>query len=105
MDQLLFESLLREAELYYNTQIQQKADARREARIRAEQMRQQILIDNRAHINGHRLLDVKEINEKIECPICMEDKSNAVITKCNHKFCMDCIKEIKSGKCPLCRGC
>jgi hypothetical protein len=105
MNNVLFESLLREAELYYNRQIQLKIDSRREARIRAEIMRQQMIIDNMSNMNVNRKLEVRIINETMECPICMITKDNIVLTRCNHKFCMDCIKEIKSGKCPYCRQC
>jgi hypothetical protein len=105
MDNALFESLLREAELHYSAEIQRKADARREARIRAEIMRQQIILDNREgiHYRRNRHLEVTPIDEIIECPICMETKNNIVITKCKHKFCMDCVSSVKSGKCPYCR--
>ncbi len=41
------------------------------------------------------------------CPICMNDicKVNYVITKCNHKFCFDCLCNACNTKseCPLCR--
>jgi len=48
----------------------------------------------------------KEIDDI--CPICMNDicKVNYVITKCNHKFCFDCLCKACNVKneCPLCRN-
>ena len=52
-----------------------------------------------------------DIQEKTidECPICYSDLSNNnfIITKCNHKFCVDCIfkhfQNDNGNKCPLCR--
>jgi hypothetical protein len=42
------------------------------------------------------------------CPICMNNicKVNYVITKCNHKFCFDCLCKACNSKneCPLCRA-
>ena len=49
--------------------------------------------------------DISELLfEEIECPICSETKMLTRKTKCNHKFCDDCLKEwLKSNKkCPFC---
>ena len=42
-----------------------------------------------------------------ECPICMDDVKNAVITTCGHVFCRGCVENWlinESAKCPLCRA-
>lgn len=42
-----------------------------------------------------------------ECPICMDDVTNAVITACGHVFCRSCVEHWlmnEDAKCPLCRG-
>jgi hypothetical protein len=53
-----------------------------------------------------------ELNEKTECPICLEEVKtiNVLKTNCNHKFCGECIMkklEIDRSKCapncPMCR--
>ena len=45
--------------------------------------------------------------EKDDCPICYEEimDKNFCVTKCGHKFCMDCMpKHLQNNqKCPLCR--
>ena len=46
--------------------------------------------------------------EKADCPICYEEikDTNFCVTKCGHKFCMDCMpKHLQNNqKCPLCRS-
>ena len=53
-------------------------------------------------------IDNNTKNEKIyeECPICITDFSNnekVVKLKCNHKFHYNCIINVKSNSCPICR--
>lgn len=56
------------------------------------------------------VLDNIPVEEDISCPICLEniEKSKLIITKCGHKFCMDCItvlfKNTKYINCPSCKG-
>jgi hypothetical protein len=95
---ILLQNILNEANSTYNNALQERRNTRDAARI----LRQQIALDNQQHANNNKL-KFTIINDTIECPICMEIKNNTVITKCNHKFCIDCIKEIKSDKCPYCR--
>ena len=51
-----------------------------------------------------------EVQQDTECPICYNEleSKNIFITKCNHKFCGDCIfKHFQKDNgefCPLCRG-
>lgn len=44
-----------------------------------------------------------ESEEIEECPICFDDLERYIITECNHKFHLECIKKINNFKCPLCR--
>lgn len=42
-----------------------------------------------------------------ECPICMEDVADAIITSCGHVFCRDCIENWllnNVADCPMCRS-
>ena len=41
---------------------------------------------------------------EIECPICSDTKMVCRKTKCNHKFCDECLQEWlkESKKCPTC---
>lgn len=40
------------------------------------------------------------------CPVCMNQMSDAMITSCGHVFCQSCVSQITSRRlnCPLCRG-
>jgi len=44
------------------------------------------------------------INEKDNCPICLDDIDTVRITQCNHRFCDSCLSTWiqKSRRCPLC---
>lgn len=46
----------------------------------------------------------KNVNEKINCPICTLDYEEGLVTNCNHKFCKDCLsKWLETNiKCPYC---
>lgn len=43
--------------------------------------------------------------EKIECPICLEEKKYCVLTMCGHQFCGKCLaKHVeKKNDCPVCK--
>ncbi len=39
------------------------------------------------------------------CSICLEDlSSNIIELNCKHQYHIECIKQVKNNKCPLCRG-
>eukprot|EP00794_Sanderia_malayensis_P009927 gene9927-10945_t len=56
-----------------------------------------------------QLLQVLAAGDSEECSICLDNLTNAVITRCAHVFCHGCITDVidSSGLevlCPLCRG-
>lgn len=46
---------------------------------------------------------MKDLKQKIECPICMDiiEEGQLKITNCGHNYCSQCFKEI--DKCAICR--
>jgi SWI/SNF-related matrix-associated actin-dependent regulator of chromatin subfamily A3 len=46
------------------------------------------------------------IDSQEDCPICLDNFKNPVITKCAHSFCTACIEKVIEGqkKCPMCRA-
>lgn len=45
--------------------------------------------------------------EQLTCPSCKVNKKDAVLTKCFHVFCLECLKtryETRQRKCPKCNG-
>lgn len=53
---------------------------------------------------GEKLLDKSELDETV-CSICLEDLSSGTIHKltCDHEYHYDCIIQIESPYCPICR--
>ncbi len=45
------------------------------------------------------------IESQSECPVCIDDMTQPVITHCKHAFCQACITRViqVQGKCPMCR--
>ena len=50
---------------------------------------------------------IENENEQIDCPVCMEPlgKLNNCVSKCGHKFCLECLLKSyrKKNNCPMCR--
>jgi SWI/SNF-related matrix-associated actin-dependent regulator of chromatin subfamily A3 len=46
------------------------------------------------------------IESQEECPVCMDDLKDPVITHCKHSFCRGCITQVIQiqKKCPMCRA-
>lgn len=57
-----------------------------------------------SHIKNEMIEMYEDLKKKIECPICFENmnKENLYITKCGHKICKECYKQV--DKCPICRA-
>ena len=51
---------------------------------------------------------ILEINDNLECPICLEVKRGISQPRCEHTLCIDCFKKCyydgKHMRCPLCRS-
>ena len=50
---------------------------------------------------------VKELNNKISCPICCEiiDPANLKLTNCGHKYCNDCFNKLEESGYTECSVC
>ncbi|XP_076345539.1 E3 ubiquitin-protein ligase Bre1 isoform X3 [Tachypleus tridentatus] len=51
--------------------------------------------------------EIREYKENLTCPSCKVKKKDAVLSKCFHVFCFDCLKtryETRQRKCPKCNG-
>ncbi len=42
------------------------------------------------------------LNE-LRCSICLEDLNEALMLPCSHRFCRECVENVKNGACPLCK--
>ena len=53
------------------------------------------------------LEEIREYKEQLTCPSCKVNRKDAVLTKCFHVFCYDCLKtryDSRQRKCPKCNG-
>ena len=51
--------------------------------------------------------EIKEYKEQLTCPSCKVNKKDAVMTKCFHVFCLECLRtryETRQRKCPKCNA-
>lgn len=51
--------------------------------------------------------EIREYKEMLTCPSCKVKRKDAVLTKCFHVFCMDCLRtryETRQRKCPKCNA-
>ncbi|XP_059165913.1 E3 ubiquitin-protein ligase Bre1-like [Physella acuta] len=49
----------------------------------------------------------KRMQEQLTCPSCKVNKKDAVLTKCFHVFCLECLRtryETRQRKCPKCNA-
>ncbi|VDL14883.1 unnamed protein product [Hymenolepis diminuta] len=47
------------------------------------------------------------LSEQLACPTCKTHKKDAILTKCFHVFCLNCLKtryETRNRKCPKCNA-
>ncbi|XP_074640855.1 E3 ubiquitin-protein ligase Bre1-like [Tubulanus polymorphus] len=53
------------------------------------------------------LEEIKEYKEQLTCPSCKVKKKDAILTKCFHVFCLECLRtryETRQRKCPKCNA-
>uniref|UniRef100_A0A1I7ZPI5 E3 ubiquitin protein ligase n=1 Tax=Steinernema glaseri TaxID=37863 RepID=A0A1I7ZPI5_9BILA len=51
--------------------------------------------------------EIREMKDMLKCPSCKVKTKDAILTKCFHVFCMDCLKtryETRRRKCPKCNA-
>ncbi len=51
--------------------------------------------------------EIKEYKEQLRCPSCKVKQKDAVLTKCFHVFCFDCLQkryDTRQRKCPKCNA-
>jgi len=51
--------------------------------------------------------EIREYKEQLTCPSCKVKKKDAVLTKCFHVFCLECLRtryETRQRKCPKCNA-
>lgn len=89
-----------EAEAYKNKRLQEEYI---QFKRKAERMKNMEM--NCATYDEVLLEEIREYKEVLTCPSCKIKKKNAVLSKCFHVFCYDCLRtryETRQRKCPKC---
>lgn len=42
--------------------------------------------------------------QSVDCPICLETRSEALILPCTHRICFHCFERLETETCPICRA-
>lgn len=46
----------------------------------------------------------RQDSQNVDCPICFETRSDAIILPCTHRICFHCFERLETGTCPMCRA-
>ncbi|XKL63504.1 hypothetical protein PGB90_005868 [Kerria lacca] len=90
-----------EAEAYKNNRLQEEIA---QLKRKVERMKK---IEAAGTPNIVLMEEIKEYKETLTCPSCKVKRKDAVLTKCFHVFCWDCLKaryETRQRKCPKCNA-
>lgn len=64
-------------------------------------------IENAGSTDKVMVEEIREYKETLTCPSCKINRKDAVLTKCFHVFCLDCLRtryETRQRKCPKCNA-
>lgn len=90
-----------EAEAYKNNRLQEEIA---QLKRKVERMKK---IEAAGTPNIVLMEEIREYKETLTCPSCKVKRKDAVLTKCFHVFCWDCLKaryETRQRKCPKCNA-
>ncbi|XP_063973594.1 E3 ubiquitin-protein ligase Bre1 isoform X1 [Diachasmimorpha longicaudata] len=90
-----------EAEAYKTKRLQEEIA---QLRRKVERMKKIELAETLDEVMAEEL---REYKETLTCPSCKVKRKDAVLTKCFHVFCWDCLRtryETRQRKCPKCNG-
>ncbi|KAI5697090.1 hypothetical protein M8J75_004997 [Diaphorina citri] len=90
-----------EAEAYKTKRLQEEIA---QLRRKTERMKK---IEQAGTLDEVMLEEIREYKETLTCPSCKVKRKDAVLTKCFHVFCWDCLRtryETRQRKCPKCNA-
>ncbi|GLH01683.1 Laminin subunit alpha [Gryllus bimaculatus] len=90
-----------EAEAYKTKRLQEEIA---QLRRKAERMKK---IELAGTLDEVMMEEIREYKETLTCPSCKVKRKDAVLTKCFHVFCWDCLRtryETRQRKCPKCNA-
>jgi E3 ubiquitin-protein ligase BRE1 len=81
--------------------------AQEEIKHLSARLERQKKYENASSLDEVLLEEIKEYKEQLRCPSCKVKQKDAVLTKCFHVFCFDCLQkryDTRQRKCPKCNA-
>lgn len=72
-----------------------------------QKLERQKKFENASSMDEVLMEEIKEYKEQLRCPSCKVKQKDAVLTKCFHVFCYDCLQkrlDTRQRKCPKCNA-
>ncbi|CAL8088833.1 unnamed protein product [Calicophoron daubneyi] len=109
-----YQSQLKEAQV----SVQEKASAFERVSFRHQRLQEELVtlrrkyerlrkIEQSHNADEVLLAEIQDYKEQLTCPTCKTNKKDAILTKCFHVFCLNCLKtryETRNRKCPKCNA-
>ncbi|CAH8484562.1 unnamed protein product [Dicrocoelium dendriticum] len=109
-----YQSQLKEAQV----SVQEKASAFERISFRHQRLQEELILLRRKYDRlkkieqSHNadevlLAELQDYKEQLTCPTCKTNKKDAILSKCFHVFCLNCLKtryETRNRKCPKCNA-
>lgn len=100
------------------TTVQEKAAAFEQVSFRHQRLQEELVTIRRKYERLRKieqshnadevlLAEIQDYKEQLTCPTCKTNKKDAILTKCFHVFCLNCLKaryETRNRKCPKCNA-
>ncbi|KAL5110613.1 E3 ubiquitin-protein ligase Bre1 [Taenia crassiceps] len=100
------------------TSVQEKASAYEQVSFRHQRLQEEYTtlkrkyerlrkIEQSHNADEVLLAEIQDYKEQLACPTCKTHKKDAILTKCFHVFCLNCLKtryETRNRKCPKCNA-
>ncbi|TGZ58632.1 hypothetical protein CRM22_009536 [Opisthorchis felineus] len=109
-----YQSQLKEAQV----SVQEKASAFERVSFRHQRLQEELVtlrrkferlrkIEQSHNADEVLLAEIQDYKEQLTCPTCKTNRKDAILTKCFHVFCLNCLKaryETRNRKCPKCNA-
>ncbi|KAF8568694.1 hypothetical protein P879_05189 [Paragonimus westermani] len=109
-----YQSQLKEAQI----SVQEKASTFERISFRNQRLQEELIsirrkyerlkkIEQSHNADEVLLAEIQDYKEQLTCPTCKTNRKDAILTKCFHVFCLNCLKtryETRNRKCPKCNA-
>ncbi|CAH8498523.1 unnamed protein product [Schistosoma turkestanicum] len=109
-----YQSQLKDAQ----TTVQEKASAFERVSFSHQRLQEELVtvrrkyerlrkIEQSHNADEFLLAEIQDYKEQLTCPTCKVNRKDAILTKCFHVFCLNCLKvryETRNRKCPKCNA-